>query len=61
MERGTNRYDPEFWHDRAVEAKALACELHDLDARRTMLQIAIMYSAMALRAESRAADNPPPG
>jgi hypothetical protein len=61
MERRSNRYDPEYWpeywHDRAVEAKALLAELHDLHARRMMLQIAIMYSAMALRAETRAADN----
>jgi hypothetical protein len=54
----TNRYDPEYWHDRAVAAKALVGELHDPNAKRTMLQIAIMYSAMALRAETRETDTP---
>ena len=59
MEPGANRYNPEYWHDRAVEAKAQVGELHDPHARRTMLQIAIMYSAMALHMETKAADSSP--
>ena len=63
MEGRTNRYNPEYWHDRAVEAQTLIGDLRDLHARRMMLQIAMMYSAMALRAETRAEtrapDDPP--
>jgi hypothetical protein len=58
MQHRANRYEPEYWRDRGVKAQALLQELHDLHARRLMLQIAMMYSAMALRAEIRAADNP---
>jgi hypothetical protein len=57
MQRRTNRYEPEYWRDRGAEAQERLRELHDLQARRLMLQIAMMYSAMALRAETRAADD----
>jgi hypothetical protein len=51
-----DRYAPEFWHSKAEEALARADEIRDPDARRTMLQIAMMYSAMALRLETWWAD-----
>jgi hypothetical protein len=51
-----NQSDPEFWHSRAEEVRACAEMLHDLDARRVMLQIAMMYSGMALRIELRLAE-----
>jgi hypothetical protein len=45
--------DPDFWHAKAEEARILAEDLHDREARRTILQIAMMYSAMALRVQER--------
>jgi hypothetical protein len=42
-----------FWRQRAEEAHVRADEMRDGDARRTMRQIARMYSAMASRMEVR--------
>jgi hypothetical protein len=42
---------PEYWRNRADEVYAKACEMHDPDAKRIMLQIAKMYAAMAIRVE----------
>ena len=59
MERSpslANQLDPNFWHAKAEEAHILADSLHDLEARRTMLQIAMMYSGMALRMQERQAE-----
>ena len=46
-------HSAQFWHQRAEEAHVRADEMHDGDARRTMRQIARMYSAMATRMEIR--------
>lgn len=51
-----NQFDPNYWYARADEARARAEEMHDEHARRTMLQIAKMYSGMALRIEVRLAE-----
>jgi hypothetical protein len=42
---------PEFWRRRADEVFATACELRDPDSKRFLLQIAMMYAAMAVRKE----------
>ena len=42
-----------FWRERAEEAHIRADEMRDGDARRTMRQIARMYSAMGARMEVR--------
>ena len=44
---------PDFWRVRGEEVRARAAETRDPEARRTMLQIAIMYHLMALRSERR--------
>ena len=46
-------HSAQFWHQRAEEAHVRADEMRDGDARRTMRQIARMYSAMATHMESR--------
>ncbi len=51
-----NRYAPEFWYAKAAEALARADAMRDPDARRTMLQIAAMYRAMAFHLETRWVD-----
>ncbi len=47
--------DPKHWLDRAKEARALAEQMNDPDAKRTMLGIAEDYERLAKRAEERAA------
>ena len=47
--------DPAYWRSRADEARAIADQLGDEDARRTMLEIAAGYERMAARAAKRAA------
>jgi hypothetical protein len=49
--------DPEHWLKRAEEARALAGELTDSEARRMMLNIADGYDRLAKRAEARAKFN----
>ena len=46
-----HRNEPDFWERRAEEAYARACDMHDPSAKRTMVQIAKMYAAMAVRME----------
>jgi len=41
------------WRERAEEARARAEEMHDSQARMTMLNIAAMYERMADRAANR--------
>jgi hypothetical protein len=48
------QFTPDYWHAKAEEARAQAEEMRDPDARSTMLQIAMIYSAMALRMEQLA-------
>jgi hypothetical protein len=47
--------DPKHWHDRAKEARALAEQMNDPEAKRTMLKNADDYERLAQRAEERAA------
>jgi len=49
----------EYWHARATEARAKADQMHDADARTTMLGIAHSYDLMAMRAAAR--DRPSDG
>jgi hypothetical protein len=46
--------NPKHWRERAEEARATAEQLTDPVARRTMLQVAESYDALAERAEKRA-------
>ena len=48
-----NHLNPNFWRANAEEARFLAADLQDPEARRTMLQIAMMYRGMALRMQER--------
>jgi hypothetical protein len=47
--------DPKHWLARAKEARALAEQLDDAEAKRTMLATADDYERLAKRAEERAA------
>lgn len=42
-----------YWRQRAEEARARAQEMHDVEAKATMENVATMYDAMAVRAEIR--------
>jgi hypothetical protein len=46
--------DPEHWRSRAEEARAVAEQLSDPEAKRTMLRIAADYEQLAERTELRA-------
>jgi len=52
--------DPKHWLDRAKEARALAEQMSDPEAKRTMLKNAYDYERLAQRAEERAAGRWPP-
>jgi hypothetical protein len=47
--------DPKHWLDRAKEARVLAEQMDDPEAKVTMLTIANDYERLATRAEQRAA------
>jgi hypothetical protein len=47
--------DPKHWLDRAKEARALAEQMNDPEAKRTMLKNADDYERLAQRAVERAA------
>jgi hypothetical protein len=47
--------DPKHWVDRAKEARAVAEQIDDPEAKRTMLGIADDYERLAQRAQERAA------
>jgi hypothetical protein len=51
--------DPEHWLKRAKEARALAEQIDDPEAKRTMLKNADEYERLAHRAEERAAGRLP--
>jgi hypothetical protein len=46
--------DPKHWLDRAKEARALAEQISDPEAKRIMLKNADDYERLAQRAEKRA-------
>jgi hypothetical protein len=45
--------DPEHWHKRAAEIRALASHMHDTDGKRTLLRIAADYENLAKAATVR--------
>ena len=45
--------DPQYWRHRAEEARTLADELTDSDAKCKMLKIAEDYEMLAIRAAQR--------
>jgi hypothetical protein len=51
--------DPEHWLKRAKEARALAEQINDPEAKRTMLKNADEYERLAHRAQERAAGRLP--
>ena len=46
--------DPEHWRQRAEQMRALAEDVQDDQAKKTMLRIAKDYDRLAVRAEQRA-------
>jgi hypothetical protein len=46
--------DPEHWRERAKEARHVGDQMNDPMVRQTLLQVALLYERVALRAESRA-------
>lgn len=44
-------YDPQYWRDRAKEARAVASTMITADGRKTMLEIAEKHERMAHLAE----------
>jgi len=45
--------DPQYWRRRAEEARTVAAELIDPEAKRKMLKIAEDYERLAIRPERR--------
>jgi hypothetical protein len=56
--------DPEHWHNRAEEARALGDQMNDEASKQTMLRIAADYERLVERAALRAqgaSPRPPKG
>jgi hypothetical protein len=51
--------DPKHWRERAEEARALAGQMTDPEAKARMLKIADDYENLAKRSEDRAAGRSP--
>ena len=51
---------PEFWRSRAEETRTVAERLTDQQAKQSMFRAADEYERLAVRAESRLANVPPP-
>ena len=47
--------NPKHWRERASEARAIADQVNEPEAKRMMLEIAQTYEQLAERAEARAA------
>jgi hypothetical protein len=45
--------DPEYWRDRAKEARAMAENIADPGSKQKMLEVAANYEHLAKRAEDR--------
>jgi len=54
MKKPKLKDDPEHWRRRARESRAIADQLEDLEAKRTMLEIAEGYMQLAALADRRA-------
>jgi len=52
-------HDPAHWRQRAEEARTIAEQMSDPEAKRMMLEIAEDYEKLAKRAEERTAKRPP--
>jgi hypothetical protein len=52
-------YDPEYWRQRAEEARAIAVQMTDPHTKAVMLGIAQDYEKLAKRAEQRAGETSP--
>jgi hypothetical protein len=50
--------DPNHWRSRAEEARAIADEMSDIEARAAMLRIADGYDRLAQHAEARVLTTP---
>ena len=50
---------PEHWRQRAKEAREMATQIDDVEAKRSMLAVAEHYQQIARRAEARLAGVPP--
>ena len=50
--------DPEYWRKRSEDMRTAAEGLTDLEAKRTLLQIAKDYDRLAVRAELRRRGTP---
>src|SRR5258706_5931937 len=46
---------PDHWRARAKEARDMAGQIQDMDARRSMLEVAAHYEKIAIRSEARLA------
>jgi hypothetical protein len=51
--------DPDHWRQRAEEARAIANQVSDVDAKVAMLRIADEYERLARRAAARAQGREP--
>ena len=51
--------DPEYWRDRAKEARALVEDLADPVSKQKMLEVAASYEHLAKRAEDRGSGKAP--
>jgi hypothetical protein len=47
------RFDPDYWRNRADEARAIAGQFEDESARRIMLEIAESYDRLARHAATQ--------
>ena len=48
--------DPDYWRNRAEEARAIAVQMMDAHNKATMLAIAQDYEKLAKRAQQRASE-----